>query len=76
MSESSFANSTEPILPTVARARASQTSFPQVRSDLIALSTLSNSYWSDLSLSIMPVAIYPVHFSLNFAALMRLSDSS
>lgn len=44
ISESSLASSIEPILPIVAKAKDSQLSFPQVKSDLIALITLSNSF--------------------------------
>ena len=64
------------MLPIVLRAKASQISLPQVRSTLMAFKTLSNRWGSDFSFNMMPVAMYPVHFSENLPALMRFKDSS
>jgi hypothetical protein len=58
--------SAKPIFPRVARASPSQTSLPQFKSYLTALSTLSNNVKLDFSLSIIPIAIYPELFSVNF----------
>ena len=61
----SLASYGEPILPSVLIASASKTSLPLTRSYFIVSMQLKNKLKSVFSFSIMPIAMYPVVFSLN-----------
>ena len=61
----SLASYGEPILPSVLIASASKTSLPLTRSYFIVSIQLKNKLKSVFSFSIMPIAMYPVVFSLN-----------
>ena len=51
------------MFPRVPRARASLTSFPQVKSYLIVSIQLTKMLTSDFSSSMIPIAMYPVTLS-------------